>query len=350
MGDPRPYFHTDPNKPPEIAERAKRSKTRFQWYWPVDKVYGPDGKRLIPFPYIPDIDGPVMPLGYAPIDENGSFLPYDEDVIREVNDIIENSGNTQKNKRKKEKAAERRERNRQANAAANQPVYQQPPPPPPHQDYRGRDYHYQEQRDKERNRDRDREAERDSRYPSLGPTQQYRDPGPPPHHSYYQPLSQPTPPPPLDPAPPQQHTPMNQPPRKTPALRILTLLIDDTRKDPGERDQLAEVRVPLKQIDGPEDGFWADANDVCRALQSGPSRVDGNRFGIHHPPASANLLKGPAKVYTLRGKYRQYFLRVNAYGEAEFGPANLRVDKDRTLQAIIEAIVRHSTSPISKSS
>lgn len=69
---------------------------------------------------------------------------------------------------------------------------------------------------------------------------------------------------------------MNQPARKGPALRILTLLIEDTRKDPGERDQLAEVRVPLKQLEGLEDGFWADANDVCKALQSGPSRVDGN--------------------------------------------------------------------------
>jgi hypothetical protein len=55
------------------------------------------------------------------------------------------------------------------------------------------------------------------------------------------------------------------------------------------------------------------------------------------------LLEGPAKVYTLRGKYRQYFLRVNAYGEAEYGSANLRVDKDRTLQVAIEAIVRHIT-------
>lgn len=51
------------------------------------------------------------------------------------------------------------------------------------------------------------------------------------------------------------------------------------------------------------------------------------------------VIQGPAKVYTLRGKYRQYFLRVNAYGEAEYGSANLRVDKDRTLQVAIEAIV-----------
>ena len=56
------------------------------------------------------------------------------------------------------------------------------------------------------------------------------------------------------------------------------------------------------------------------------------------------LFEGPAKVYTLRGKYRQYFLRVNANGEAEYGSANLRVDKDRTLLAVIEAIVRHRPS------
>ena len=61
------------------------------------------------------------------------------------------------------------------------------------------------------------------------------------------------------------------------------------------------------------------------------------------------LLEGPAKVYTLRGKYRQYFLRVNGYGEAEYGSANLRVDKDRTLQVVIEAIVRHFNSQVPRS-
>ena len=274
MGDPRPYMHTDQNKPPDIVERAKRSKTKFQWYWPSEQVYGSDGKRLIPFPYIPDIDGPEMPPGYAPIDENGNFLPYGEDVIREVNEIIESGKGAQRSRRKKQQAAERRERNRQAKATASQPLYQ----PPPHQDYRGRDHHHQEQRGRDRGRARDREAERDSRYPPPGPSQPHRDPGPPPQHSYYQPYNQPPPPPPSNQTPPQQPPPMNQPPRKTPALRILTLLIEDTRKDPGERDQLAEVRVPLKQLEGPEDGFWADANDVCKALQSGPSRVDGNWF------------------------------------------------------------------------
>lgn len=269
-------MHTDPDKPPEIVERAKRSKTNFKWYWPVEQVYGPDNKRLIPYPYIPDIDGPVMPPGYAPIDENGNFLPYGEDVIREVNETIENSRHTQKNRRKKEKAAERRERNRQANATVNQSVGQSPPLSQPHQDYHGREYHHQEQRDSDRSRDRDRDPDRDSRYPPPGPSQQYRNPGPPPQHPYYQTYNQPPPTAPPNLTPPQQHMPMKQPQRKGPALRILTLLIEDTRKDPGERDQLAEVRVPLKQIEGSDDGFWADANDVCKALQNGPSRVDGN--------------------------------------------------------------------------
>lgn len=269
-------MHTDPNKPPEIVERAKRSKTKFQWYWPVEQVYGPDGKRLIPFPYIPDIDGPEMLPGYAPIDENGNFLPYGEDVIREVNEIIESSQGAQKNRRKKQQAADRRERNRQAVVADSQPAYQPPPPPLPHQDYRGREYHHRERGDRDKGRDRDSEAERDLRYLPPGPSQQYRDPGPPPQQSYYHSYNQPPPPPPPNPTPSQQLPPMNPPSRKGPILRILTLLIEDTRKDPGERDQLAEVRVPLKQLEGPEDGFWADANDVCKALQSGPSRVDGN--------------------------------------------------------------------------
>lgn len=282
-------MHTDPNKPPEIVERAKRSKTTFQWYWEVEKVYGPDGKRLIPFPYIPDIDGPVMRPGYAPIDENGNFLPYGEDVIREVNEIIESSQGAQKNRRKKEKAAERRERNRHANVIANQPACQPPPPPQPHQDYHEREYHHQEQRDRDGVRERERDSERDSRHPPMGPSQQYRDPGPLPQHSYYHPYNQSPPPLSSNPTPPQQPMPMNQPPRKGSALRILTLLIEDTRKDPGERDQLAEVRVPLKQIEGPDDGFWADANDVCKALQNGPSRVDGNWFGVHRPLTSANF-------------------------------------------------------------
>ena len=52
--------------------------------------------------------------------------------------------------------------------------------------------------------------------------------------------------------------------------RMLTLLIEDRRHG---TDELAEVRVPLKAAH--EGHFWADAKQVCAALQGGPSRIDG---------------------------------------------------------------------------
>lgn len=57
-------------------------------------------------------------------------------------------------------------------------------------------------------------------------------------------------------------------------LRMITLLIEDRRHG---TDELAEVHVPLKTI-GEEGSLWADAKDVCAALQSGPSRIDGMSF------------------------------------------------------------------------
>jgi hypothetical protein len=52
--------------------------------------------------------------------------------------------------------------------------------------------------------------------------------------------------------------------------RLITLLIEDRRHG---TDELAEVHVPLKTVG--EGRLWADAKDVCVALQSGPSRIDG---------------------------------------------------------------------------
>ena len=52
--------------------------------------------------------------------------------------------------------------------------------------------------------------------------------------------------------------------------RMITLLIEDRRHG---TDELAEVHVPLKTAG--EGYLWADAMDVCVALQSGPSRIDG---------------------------------------------------------------------------
>jgi hypothetical protein len=55
---------------------------------------------------------------------------------------------------------------------------------------------------------------------------------------------------------------------------MLTLLIVDCRS--GQDDhQLAEVKVPLRAADNEEDGFWANAKDVCEQLQASPSRIDG---------------------------------------------------------------------------
>ena len=52
--------------------------------------------------------------------------------------------------------------------------------------------------------------------------------------------------------------------------RMITLLIEDRRHG---TDELAEVHVPLKAAG--EGHLWADVKDICVALQSGPSRIDG---------------------------------------------------------------------------
>ncbi len=49
---------------------------------------------------------------------------------------------------------------------------------------------------------------------------------------------------------------------------------------------------------------------------------------------------GRAKVYTLRGKYKQYFLRITADGEQVCQSANLKVALDRTLQIYVEDVRR----------
>ncbi|KAJ8696741.1 hypothetical protein PTI98_006587 [Pleurotus ostreatus] len=102
------------------------------------------------------------------------------------------------------------------------------------------------------------------------------------------------------------------------ALPVLTILIQDARS--GVPDfLLAEVRVPLKRAERAEDGYWADANDICEKLQTGPSRIDG-----------------PAKVYTLRGRFRQFFLRVSADNEDKWDSANIVVTPQRTLEVFVE--------------
>ncbi|KAJ7287426.1 hypothetical protein C8J57DRAFT_585906 [Mycena rebaudengoi] len=110
---------------------------------------------------------------------------------------------------------------------------------------------------------------------------------------------------------------INRPP--PPPIRLVTILIEDVRG--AEPDSLlAEVRVGLRDSENPaEDGFWANADEICKTLQSSPSRIDG-----------------PAKVYALRGKYRQIILRVSADNEDEWVTANVVVSPDRTLDVVVE--------------
>ncbi|EEB87355.1 hypothetical protein MPER_15308 [Moniliophthora perniciosa FA553] len=84
-----------------------------------------------------------------------------------------------------------------------------------------------------------------------------------------------------------------------------------------EDHQLAEVQVPLRPVDPryPEEGYWANAEDVVEELQDSPC---------------------PAKVYTMRGIYRQFFLRVSVDNKLEVAHANLSVNADRTIKIFIE--------------
>ncbi|KAJ6625533.1 hypothetical protein B0H10DRAFT_2001780 [Mycena sp. CBHHK59/15] len=120
-------------------------------------------------------------------------------------------------------------------------------------------------------------------------------------------------------------SPLQQPQsskRISPPIRLVTILIEDVRgEDPDH--QLAEVRVGLRDSENLEqDGFWANAEDICKTLQSSASRIDG-----------------PAKVYALRGKYRQIILRVTADNVDEWVNANVVVNPDRTLDVIVDAVL-----------
>ncbi|KAH8119388.1 hypothetical protein DFH11DRAFT_1501568 [Phellopilus nigrolimitatus] len=103
----------------------------------------------------------------------------------------------------------------------------------------------------------------------------------------------------------------------------MTILIEDTRMECDE-PSLVEVRIPLQPA---KDGsFWADAVDVCKHLQTGPSRIDG-----------------PAKVYCFRGhgprgRFRQYFLRISAENIDNFVSANLYVTAKRILRVVVEEV------------
>lgn len=111
-------------------------------------------------------------------------------------------------------------------------------------------------------------------------------------------------------------------------LRMVTLLIQDLRSGVADH-QLAEVKIRLTAADDPQDGFWADAKELSEKLQASPSRIDG-----------------PAKAYTLRGRYRQFFLRVTAENVDEHISANLVVKPDRTLDIVVETLPIPGTVPL----
>ncbi|EFI28142.1 hypothetical protein CC1G_14169 [Coprinopsis cinerea okayama7 len=110
-------------------------------------------------------------------------------------------------------------------------------------------------------------------------------------------------------------------------LRMVTVLVQDIRS--GITDyQLVEVMVPLKPHEHPEDGFWADAEHIIDKWQKSPARVDG-----------------PARVYTLRGKYRQILLRVSASNEDDYSSMNVLIAPDRTINVVVEPLPMSGTLP-----
>lgn len=102
--------------------------------------------------------------------------------------------------------------------------------------------------------------------------------------------------------------------------RMVTILIQDLRSGTTDH-QLAEVKIALRPGDDPQDGYWADARELSEQLQISPSRIDG-----------------PARAYTLRGKYRQFILRVSPDNVDEFISSNIVIQPDRTLDLVVEML------------
>ncbi|KIY72348.1 hypothetical protein CYLTODRAFT_45745 [Cylindrobasidium torrendii FP15055 ss-10] len=103
-------------------------------------------------------------------------------------------------------------------------------------------------------------------------------------------------------------------------VRLLTIYIHDVRSGVSDK-QLVEIKVPLAPVEEPADGFRVDSLDLCEALQSGPWRIDG-----------------PAKVYTLRGKFRQFFLRITEQNHDEAMSCELCVSSVRAIDIVVEMV------------
>jgi hypothetical protein len=112
-------------------------------------------------------------------------------------------------------------------------------------------------------------------------------------------------------------------------MRVVNVLIKDERGDSVE-EEYAEIKAPIAQADelGPNSGYWVDAKSVVEALQAGPGRIDG-----------------PAKVYTMRGRFKQVFLRVSADNVDQAVSANLLTTPRRVLEVTVVPVGIRSICP-----
>ncbi|GJJ06577.1 hypothetical protein Clacol_000770 [Clathrus columnatus] len=168
--------------------------------------------------------------------------------------------------------------------------------------------------------------------PALPPVQtQQAQPPPPQGHTQTQTLTPTITPTSALPPPPShnvQHQAHSSPP-STSAQEIIVLLMEDIRFTGSEDPdfQLAEVSVSLREGsssggsgEGSSGPWWADGEEVIKALQMTTGR-----------------LEGAAKVYARRGKYRQCFVRISEDGVMECQPSSLlMVSREKTIELIIE--------------
>ncbi|KAF6760247.1 hypothetical protein DFP72DRAFT_805601, partial [Ephemerocybe angulata] len=101
-------------------------------------------------------------------------------------------------------------------------------------------------------------------------------------------------------------------------VKLVTIFAQDIRSGVVD-EQLIEVMVPLRPPPDPSDGWFADAKDLIEQWQKSPSRIDG-----------------PARVYTMRGKYRQMLLRVSDSNVDDYTSTNVLVNGKLEVNVVIE--------------
>lgn len=75
--------------------------------------------------------------------------------------------------------------------------------------------------------------------------------------------------------------------------------------------------------------------------QGGPARIDGGslRYYALSVNGMLNVLTiGPARVYSLRGKYRQILLRVTSLNEDRYASSNVVINRERVIEVVIENV------------